>query len=214
MAHEQSSNSLDAGLTRNQAFRTTSFWLLAAAVMGITLCQAGPHIHMVSFFNDIGYSPTYASFITSTYMFLLTGYKVAMGFVFDRLGSMKGSLLIVGCCVLAPMIALFAAYPAAPWIFALVLALAASGSTVLGTILTANYFGRKDYARIYSIISMFSYIGVSISSPLLGTIYDATGSYSSAWVLIIAIGSAVCICLLGAYRTSKKIVLTDINPVL
>ena len=196
----------ETGLTRGEAFRTASFWLLAIAVMGITLCQGGPHVHTISFLNDIGYSAAYASTVSSVYMIFLTGFKVIMGLVFDRLGPLKGSMLIGGCCVLFPVFALFATFPVSPWIYALALGLASSGATVLGPILTGSYYGRKDFSRIYSIISMFSFIGVVISSPFFGSIYDVTGSYTLAWFFVIGMGIVVCICLIGAYRTRKKIV--------
>lgn len=198
---------MDVGLTRDEAFRKASFWLLAIAVMGITLCQAGPHVHTVSFLSDIGYSSAFASSVSSVYMLLLTACKIVMGYAFDRMGSLKGSLLIGGCCVLFPIVALFASIPAVPWVYAVLLAMASSGSTVLGTILTMNYFGGKDFSRIYSVISMFSYIGVALSSPLLGTIYDLTGGYSIAWILITCVGVSVCVCLIGANRSSKRIAL-------
>lgn len=193
------------GLTRQEALKTGAYWLLIIAVFGIALCQAGPHVHTVSFLSDIGYSDTYASSISSVYMLLLTASKIIMGFVFDKLGSLKGSLLIGGCCILFPVFALLAAFPAFPWVYALVLSVASSGSTILGTILTTNYFGRKDFARVYSVISMASYLGVAISSPLLGSIYDLTGGYNIAWIMIIILGLGVCACLTGTYLKSKKL---------
>jgi MFS family permease len=190
-----------SGLTRKEAFHTRSFRLLALAVMGIALCQAGPHTHTISFLSDLGYSASYASTVASTYLIFLTGFKIVMGLLFDRIGSLVGSLLIGGCCVLFPVFALLAAFPVSPWIYALLLGLASSGTTILGTVLTANYFGRKDFSLIYSVISMFSYIGVAVSSPVLGSIYDSTGSYTLACVLIMGMGVAVCACLIGAYRS-------------
>ena len=204
----QESATSETGITREKAIRSVPFWLLAIAVMGIALCQAGPHVHTVSFISDIGYSTVFASTVSSVYMILLTVSKIIMGMAFDKLGSLKGSLLIGGCCILFPILALFAVMPAALWIYTLVLSIASSGSTILATILTANYFGRKDFSRVYSIISMFTYIGVTISSPMLGSIYDVTGSYTAAWYLIAVIGIAVCGCLVGAYITSKKQIIT------
>ena len=198
----------DMGITRNEAFRTVSFWLLAAGVMGITLCQAGPHIHTISFLSDIGYSIAFASIISSAYFVFLTGFKVFMGLAFDRLGSLRGSMLIGGACVVFPIFALLAAFPVFPWVYALVLGLASSGATILGPILSANFYGKKDFSKIFSVISMFSHIGVVISSPIYGAIFDITGRYSLAWVLSIGAGIVVCICLFGAYRTSKKIMFT------
>jgi MFS family permease len=197
-----------AGLTRNEAFRTATFWFLAIAVMGITLGQAGPHIHTISFLSDIGYPIAFASTISSAYMIFLTVFKVIMGILFDRLGSLKGSLIIGVCLILFPVFALLALFPVSPWIYALVLGVASSGATILGPILTANYFGRKDFSRIYSLMSMCSSIGVAISSPLYGTIFDTAGSYTPAWFISIGTGIVVCICLIGAFRSSKKIVVS------
>ena len=206
---EQASPSLEAraitGLTRAEAVRTPSFWLLAIAIFFIAICQAGPHTHTVSFLNDTGYTAAFASTVSSVYMILLTASKVIMGFVFDKLGSLKGSMLIGGCCVLFPIFALFAAIPVIPWFYIVVLAVASSGSTILGTILTTNYFGKKDFSGVYSVISMFSYIGVAISSPLLGTIYDVTSGYTVAWIMIICVGIAVCVCLFTSYLKSKSL---------
>ena len=196
---EKAVNGAVAGLTRSEAFRTFAFWLLALAALGIALSQAGPHIHIVAFISDKGYPLAFTSAISSGYMIILAGNKIAMGWIFDRLGSLKGSLLIGGCCVVFPVFALSAGTPAAAWVFALTLSIASSGSTILLAVLTANYFGRKDFARVFSVVSLFSTTGVAISSPSLGLIFDITGSYNLAWHLIIGIGVVVCGCLAGAY---------------
>ena len=201
----KSSTDLEGGISKSKAIYSIALWLLAIASFGIALCQAGPHVHTVSFISDIGYSIGYASTISSVYMILLTVSKIVMGVMLDRLGSLKGSLLIGGCCILFPIIALFSSVQIAVWFYIITLSLASSGSTILGVVLTVNYFGRKDFSRIYSIISMFSYIGVAVSSPLLGIIYDSTGSYTIAWYLIAIIGFFVCCCLIGANITSKKL---------
>lgn len=92
-----------SGLTRAEAVRTSSFWLLAIAIFFIAICQAGLHSHRL-ILNDTGYTAAFASTVSSVYMILLTASKVIMGFVFDKLGSLKGSMLIGGCCVLFPIL--------------------------------------------------------------------------------------------------------------
>jgi MFS family permease len=203
--NNQSNSNTDTGLTRNEALRAPMFWFLAIAVMGITLSQAGPHIHTVSFISDIGYSAAFASAIASAYFIFLTGFKVVMGIAFDRFGSFKGSMMIGGACALFPIFALLAGFPVFPWVYAFVLGLASSGATILGPVLTADYFGRKDFSRIYSLVSMFSYIGVTISSPLFGSIHDATGSYTPAWFFAMGMGIIVCVCLFGSHLARKKL---------
>ena len=201
----QDGSALNAGLARKETLHTRTFWLLSIAIMGVGLCQAGPHIHTISFLNDIGYSMAFASVVSSTYLIFLTLFKVIMGLVLDRLGSLKGSLLIGLSCVLFPIFALFAGLPVFPWIYAFALGLASSGSTILGPILTANYFGRKNFSKIYSLVSMIAFIGIAISPPAYGSIFDVTGNYSLAWILTIGLGIVVCLCFILADRESKYI---------
>lgn len=195
----------DNGLTRKQAMSTPTFWLLFIAVFIIAVCQAGPNSNTVSILSDIGYSSAFAASVSSAYMIILTICKVGMGHIFDRLGSMKGSMLIGVCCIIFPLVALFNYISFVPWIYVAVLAVAGSGSTVLGTVLSLNYFGRKDYARVYSLIALGTQLGAAFSSPFLGIIYDMTGGYNLAWYLICGMAVIICICLIMANKTSKKL---------
>ena len=136
------------GFTRWQALKTPCFWLLFIGIAGIAVCQAGANSNTVSILADIGYSNAFAASVSSAYMVMLTVFKILMGRVFDRLGSLKGSMLIGGCCVLFPVTAIFNRISFVPWIYILFLAIASSGSTVLGNVLTGNYFGQKDYSKI------------------------------------------------------------------
>jgi len=192
------------GLARNEAIRTISFWLLVLTVLGIALSQAGPHVHTLSFLSDIGYSVAYASVLSSTYMILLTVGKIAIGWALDRIGSLKGCLLVGGSCVLFPIFALLSGYPGMTWLYVLLLSIASSGVTVLGPIITASLFGRKDFSRIFSLVSMFSFLGIAVSAPGLGFIYDMTDSYNMAWIIIIGIGIIVCGCSIGAFLLKKN----------
>ena len=74
---------------------------------------------------------------------------------------------------------------------------------MLGPVVTASYFGRKDFSRIFSMVSMFSFIGIAISAPGLGFVFDLTDSYDMAWVMIIVVGMTVCVSSISAYKTSK-----------
>ena len=193
------------GLTREQAFRTLSFWLLIVAVLGIALSQAGPHVHIVAVLQDKGHAVPFAAAVSSAYMILLTVGKVLMGFVFDKLGAFKGSLIIGGCCTLFPFFAFFSGNMIMPWMFAMVLGIASSGSTLLGNILTSSYFGRKDFARVFSVVSMFTSAGVTAAIPLFGAVFDITGGYTVAWIAISILGLIVCACLTGVYKTSRSL---------
>lgn len=195
------------GLTRPEALKTRAFWFLMLACFGVTLCQGGAHTSTTTFLNDIGYSAVYAARISSAYMILLTVCKILMGFLFDKLGSLGGSLIIGTACILFPVAARFAELPGLPWLYAILLAIASSGGTVMSTILTTNCFGRKDFARIYSIISMAIYAGAAISTPALGLVFDLTGGYNAAWSILTLVGGCICLCLVFCDSSRRKQVL-------
>lgn len=198
---------VSVGLTRAEAIRKVSFWLLVLSVFGIGLSQAGAHVKTVAFLNDIGYSPAFAATAASVYMVILTGNKVVIGWLMDRLGALKGGLLMGACCAIFPIFALFAGYVPMVWAYVVVLSIASSGATILGPIITARYFGRKDFAKVFSIVSMATMTGVAISIPGLGFVFDATGAYDLAWYLIIGFGILVCVCLVGVHIIRGKEVL-------
>ena len=196
----------EGGVTRIQAMKTPVFWLLFLSITGIAICQASPNSNTISILEDIGYQASYAARISSAYMIMLTICKILIGQVFDKLGSLKGSLIIGLCCVIFPVIALFnTVSPVVPWMYIAFLAVAGSGSTVLGNVLTSNYFGRKDYSKIYSIIAMGTQLGAALSSPFFGYVFDTTGGYNAAWIMIAVLGAIVCIFLYTSYKSAQVI---------
>ena len=187
------------GITRSEAFKRISFWMLFFSTVGIAVCQAGPNSNTVSILNDIGYTSAYSARISSIYMVLLTVCKIIMGGVFDRLGSLRGSMLIGAALVLFPIAAQFNHISWMPYLYVLLLALASSGSTVLGSYLTGSYFGKKDYARIFSIISLGIQLGAAFSTPIFGRVYDTTGGYFYAWIFVTVLAVIVVGALITAY---------------
>jgi len=194
----------EVGLSRAEALRRPEFWLLFLAIITIAVCQAGPNTNNVSILADIGHSASFAAAVSSYYMVLLTIVKIVIGRVFDKLGSLKGSLIISSSCAIFPLFALLSHTVWAPFVYVSFMAIAASGCTVLGSFLAGDFFGRKHYASIYSIISAGTQLGAAISSPMIGLIYDTTGDYTLAWCLIICLGLIVCGMLTLGWIFSRK----------
>lgn len=193
------------GLTRGQALKTPTFWLLAVSVFLIAFCSAGPQQHTASYLTDIGYSPAFATSIISFYLIVLTVGKISLGALFDKFGVFMGSLFVGACCIVSPTLALAAGIPAMPWVYTVVLGLANSGISVPNSVLTSTYFGDREFSSIFSMVTMASTLGTAVSAPLMGAIYDFTGHYNPGWYLAIAAGCVVTACLVGVNITGKKL---------
>ena len=195
-----------AGITFKQALRTPTFWMLAVSFLLISICAGGPNTHTVPYLTDIGYTTAFAASVLSLTMIALTVGKVILGFIFDRFGTLSGSLFVAICCLGYPLLAMAALNPAAPWAYAVLLGLASCGFSVPVMVLITKYFGSKDTATLFSVCSMITTFGTSASVPLMGIIYDISGSYKWAWIMLFTFAVIITICLIGANVTSRKII--------
>ena len=194
-----------AGIAFKQALRTPTFWMLAVSFLLISICAGGPNTHTIPYLTDIGYSPAFAASILSLTMIVLTAGKILLGFIFDRFGTLSGSLFVAVCCLGYPLLAMAALNPAAPWAYAVLLGLASCGFSVPVMVLITKYFGNKDIPILFSVCTMITTFGTSASVPMMGAIYDITGSYKWAWTLLFIFAVIITICLIGANITSRRI---------
>ena len=186
------------GLTLAEARKTPLFWLLAAALLGISMSASAPNAHTVPYLSDLGYSATMVSSIIAFSMVFLTVGKIFMGYIFDRFGILVGGLSLGIFCILSPTFALLALNPVAPWLHAIFLGLASTGFSLTANIFAMKFFGNKDFPAILSILSVITAAGAAFSPPLMGFAYDFLSSYTIAWIALVITGIIVTLCLGGA----------------
>ena len=192
------------GLTLAEARKTPLFWLLAVALLGISVSASAPNAHTVPYLSDLGYSAAMVSSVIAFSMVFLTVGKIFMGYVFDRFGILVGGLALGIFCILSPTFALLALNPAAPWLHAIFLGLASTGFSLTANIYAMNFFGNKDFPAILSILSVITAIGAAFSPPLMGLAYDFLSSYTIAWIALVITGAIVTLCLAGATIMNMK----------
>lgn len=66
--------------------------------------------------------------------------------------------------------------------FGVIFGLLGSMTTVTPPYLTALIVGRKYYAGIFGVVNVFFNVGVAVGPVVAARIFDATGSFSSAWI--------------------------------
>lgn len=193
------------GITLKQSLKTPTFWMLLIAIFLLAIMAAAPNVHSVPYLTDIGYSTAFAASIVSAIMIMLTVAKIILGVFFDKFGSLAGSIFLSACCVIYPILALAASNPSIPWIYAVFYGMASSGASIPIAILVSKYFGSLEYATIFSVFSMVSTLGQSFGAPVMGAIYDNTGSYYGAWIMPLVFAIIITVTLVGANIFSRKI---------
>jgi MFS family permease len=168
------------------AYRSLSFWLLTLGI-GI-LMGAGTVfiVHFVPFILTKGYDVSDAAFLFSGYGLAGIVGTYGFGWLADRLGSVNA--LCLNALVQA---ALWAGLLAASnfWLLLLIACLIGTCMTSLIALLGAaisSLFGVAHLGRIMGITYLFMIPFVFGASPIVGHVFDATQSYSLAFLSQIA----------------------------
>ena len=107
----------------------------------------------------------------------------------DRFGHVAAFLFGIGMIVISQIMFLFGANTTAIALLAAVLAgIALAVYGVLPPLMTSEIFGQKDYNKYWAYIMSAGCIAGAFATPLYGTVFDLTGTYTAVFAVIIAFG--------------------------
>jgi MFS family permease len=206
------SSSALVGMTASEARKDRTFWILVGASLSATFLAMGWVQHHVAFLVGRGFTPGQVANVISISFLFLPLSAISCGFLLDRIHTAK---------IAAPFALLGAIGMGVEWLAwpnfggvpLLVLGVTLCGFALgaaqpIQTYLFTRYFGMKEFAEIFGIYMAIQSLVFGFGPPVIGKLFDLTGSYAMA-VLIIAIGyvlSAVLILTLGPYRYSLDLV--------
>jgi len=188
----------------SKAIKSPMFWMLFLAFFLLSIMAGGPNFNLVPYLTDIGYTAAFAAIVMSVVMLAHTLGNISLGGFFDRFGMLIGSVFLGICCIVFPLLALNAEIPIFIWLFALFYGPASAGFAVPVAIFVTTYFGRKDFAIIFSVLNMAGMLGTALSGPSMAIIFDITGYYFWGWIMLLGFGIIITACLLGAYLINRR----------
>ena len=183
-----SSKSLNGSWKLWNALKTRSFWMLL--LMGsVMLCvNTGISTHIGAYSQDQGLTLTLAASAIS-FGWLAAGIgSFAWGWVLDRLPArIVYSLVFVFLGTMSVYI-LSVDSPGEAFVEACFIGIVSSGSNLVISVIYADYFGPTSLGKIRSIGETGVLIGQSTGPLLAGLIFDASGSYTSVFILFAVLG--------------------------
>jgi MFS family permease len=173
-----------ADLTAKQGFRTVWYWLLALAMGLRVAAHAGLMVHFVPMLVWKGQTEAGAALLIGIYGLAVIPLTLAVGWAGDRWSKQKvasGGMLLGG---LSLTVLLFSSGQL--WqltVFVVLLAMTDS-SGVLAWAFVGDRFGRRAFTTLLGGMTLV-YSLLSATTPILaGWIFDSTGSYLWALVLL------------------------------
>lgn len=153
----------------------SQFGMLAVLIFLLS-AATGIQQHLPAVLGESGRSTAQISAMMSLFTAALALGKIFQGFVYGKMGPVRGGLLIT--VLYAAGFLLLRAELLLPGL--LLLALGMGTVTTLMPILARRAFSGADYAARWSILSAVSNLGALAATPLFGMAFDAAGSYKGA----------------------------------
>ncbi len=173
------------GFTFNQALKTAPYWLITLYRFCSMFIFQLIIVHIFPHAIDIGFPEISAAFIISIISTSSTISRLLASFIADRIGYRLTLFLSAIVLTLALVVLIFSKELWHFYVFALLFGLVWGASGVVQVTLIAGYFGPRSLGTIIGSLELFLTVGGAIGVLIAGIIFDATGSYNTAFVICI-----------------------------
>lgn len=185
---------------------TRQFWLIALAVVGISIATFGVMGSLVTLLGDRHVDTASIAKVLSTAGLSSWCARVLVGFAMDRIFA---PYIAAATFILAFVGLVLTGSASARWgllCAAALIGFALGGEGDLLTFLVSRYFDSGNYSRVLGAMWVVWAWGGGLGTWLMGITYQATQSYAialSCFGLILLV-AAVLVCCLGPYTHGQK----------
>ena len=192
------------GISTKAYLKTGSFWLLAFTSFGIGFCNLGMQNNVtICLESELGHSASFAANIFTIVMAVQIFGKIVLGAVYDKKGIKFGTVYNMLLFLLSVAALIFARNIAMAVAFGTLFGMMCSMTTVTPPYLTALIVGRRNYSSIYGLLSLFFGLGCAFGPVLAGKIFDATKSYTPAWIVFAVISILLALTSILSAKKAK-----------
>jgi MFS family permease len=170
--------------TTGALLRDRNFRAIVAAIALIAGATVAMLTHIVAFATDQGIEAQRASLLISVVAgFSMLG-KVGFGALIDRLDERITFYLMVGVQTAGWLILLFASGLSGLLCATALFGFGAGGNLPISGGVVAAVFGRESFGRVMGLMTPFMLLFTVVTPPLVGHVYDRSGSYDLAFRLL------------------------------
>lgn len=188
------------------SYRTVAFICLCVMTL-LHTSIAGIAQHFTGFALSIQLTAETGALMMSLSMVGNILTKLLIGILSDKIGQVKACVSMIALNACALLLALyggsigsaFVLYVAA-FLYGSVYSVGAVGFSLL----SRKFFGPENYSKAYSVIGLLTTTGSALSLPLIGYLYDFTGSYLPMFRIALGFHAVNLVLLAIVVRKTKN----------
>jgi MFS family permease len=194
------------GLTAAEALRGRTLWIIMGSGLVAGILGAGWSQHSWAFQLSRGFSPQVAANALSISLLIAQTATMFGGWLLDKVPSakIKAPFILMAALSVYLQSIVWANHGGMPLLFAAVTlsTMAVNSQMPMLSYFYTRFFGMKAYGEIAGINMAVLSLVAGFSAPLVGNLYDRTGSYDLALLGMIAgyVLSALLYLTIGRYR--------------
>ena len=169
------------GWTLSQVVRTSTLWLLIAAITLGVGANGAVGFHLMAYYTDRHIATTLAVTALSAYALAGALANGLWGFVVEHVSERH---LAAGTMFMAAGLILYlisVSTPAGAFAFAVLFGLAARGESSLVMMIFARYYGRRSFGTIAGFTVQFQMVSLALGPLWASIFFDISGSYIGAF---------------------------------
>lgn len=175
------------GLTFHEAIHTWQLWLIGATFATNMICMQVTTIHLVPHAISLGVPDNLAATLISIFGITSVAGRLAVGFIGDRVGTRKALVMSLMLLVIA-----FSWMQAADtlgmlYVFAILYGLNHGSMVTVMSPVVAEIFGTRSQGVLLGAVMFISQITGAVGPFFAGYIFDVTGSYHTAFTILLAL---------------------------
>ncbi len=167
--------------------RRPEFTRLGIAQGAVLFCTPIIIVHLVPHATDLGIDRALAAGLLSVVGGLSIAGRMVMGSIIDKVGGRRALLYCYAIMLVSFVLLQFAAGPLLLYLFAMIYGFAHGGMFTCVSPLVAELFGIRAHGLLYGTIIFVGTLAGSIGPTVAGVVFDLTGSYRPAFLLLIVL---------------------------
>lgn len=164
------------------------FWLLCAVMFTWAFCKYVILVHLAPHIMDLGLSSTDAANVVAVMGGTTFFTTLLMGWGTFRIGTKRTFVLGLSFLSASLLWLLVAQTVWSLYLFAVIFSFGFSCGGVLMPSMVADLFGFRSYGSLLGVGNFSACIGCATGPVIAGYLFDTTGDYSQAFILIAVMG--------------------------
>lgn len=191
--------------TREEAVRTSAFWLLVITFGISSVGVTGLNLHVYPYVTDIGHSPVVAATVMSVIASMQLASPLAWGLLAERIDPRIAAMMRFIVQGVGLGLAISTSNLACLYAGFFLYGIGLGGNMVLPDLLWASYFGRRSLGKIRGMGLLISQVLAALGPPFFGFLFDITGGYGLSFTIFgAALATSAALSLALRPPTKKK----------